>query len=72
MTEDKVIDSGGPAFPLDLVVGNDHSWGHGMTLRDYFAAAAMTGMYARRAFEPEHMAQYAYEQADAMIAHRSK
>jgi hypothetical protein len=67
------IDSGGPAFPLDLKVGDDHSWGHGMSLRDYFAAAAMQGMLANNMLtECDTMARYAYEQADAMIKQRAK
>jgi hypothetical protein len=39
-------DDGGPAFPLDI---NDDVSGRvnvGMSLRDYFAAAALTGLLA--------------------------
>ena len=41
----------------------------GMTLRDYFAAAALTGFCASRAHvrESANFARWAYEQADAMI-----
>lgn len=33
--------TGGPAFPF--VIPPEHSYATGMTLRDYFAAQAMTG-----------------------------
>lgn len=53
----------------------------GMTLRDYFAAAALQGMLAyynkdsgdfhtNSSFEKN--AEYAYQQADAMLAQRAK
>ena len=71
-----MIDDGGPAYPF---VGNQ-----GMTLRDYFAGQAMTGLLA--AEQPggfsyvkdatrtraEYAAKEAYEMADAMIDERSK
>jgi hypothetical protein len=41
------------------------------TLRDYFAAAALTGFRAHPAHDrPEHVAQYCYQVADAMLAKR--
>lgn len=80
-------DTGGPAFPAgewqetrngnSVYVGNE-----GMSLRDYFAAAALQGWLA--SFGPQHdhptsvslgakrQAQMAYEIADAMLAERSK
>jgi hypothetical protein len=36
------IDDGGPAFPHETSLG----YHHGMTLRDYFAAAALNGSLA--------------------------
>jgi hypothetical protein len=72
---------GGPAFPaLDFIVPNDleerhvHQLGtvRGMSLRDYFAAAYMSG----RAGRPDGLEDYiqsaenAYRVADAMIAQR--
>jgi|KBSSwiStaDraftv2_1062776.scaffolds.fasta_scaffold08946_11 hypothetical protein len=45
------------------------------TLRDMFAAAALTGLLSRAvdfAGEPEDLADLAFEQADAMIAARGK
>jgi len=78
-------EDGGPAFPhkgvpaiyfcgqriggLDATIG--------MTLRDYFAAASLSGMQARNSFDPglaspEQRAHIAYLDADAMIAERGK
>ena len=79
---------GGPAFPVS------HEWqdekyavrfpSGGMTLRDYFAAAALPGvqslvMGAMRnpkasdeILEPQLHARLAYEMADAMLAERDK
>ena len=45
----------------------------GMTLRDYFAAKAMHGLLTHPRFGTEpasKIADYAYEQADAMLAKR--
>lgn len=46
-----------------------------ITLRDYFAAAALTGMYAGyqgNAPEPEQVAEDAYFIADEMLKERNK
>lgn len=55
-----------PAFPE-----NNHS---GMTLRDYFAAKAVQGMFAADTSESyisaERKASLAYEMADAMMKAR--
>jgi hypothetical protein len=70
--------TGGPAFPV--VTAND-MWG--MTLRDYFAAAALGQALAmeierRRSmiepppFDVEGVAMACYDVADAMIAERDK
>lgn len=67
---------GGPAFPESVrttdLAGNPLAIiKNGMSLRDYFAAAALTGMCARG----EHhgsLHKYAYEIADAMLAERDK
>ena len=65
-----------PAFPNEGFNG----WGEpfqGMTLRDYFAAQAMQGLFASNAehdHEDEHIfdvvAEAAYKQADAMLKAR--
>lgn len=51
---------GGPAFP--------RQFGEGMTLRDWFAGMALCGDYDRR--DPKSDAEWAYKQADAMLAAR--
>lgn len=59
---------GGPAFPFPV---NSGEWAQGLTLRDYFAAAALQGLLAHGCrFEVAQ--QYAYESADAMLAERDK
>jgi hypothetical protein len=67
------INDGGPAYPMGYhPEGNsaDHS---GMTLRDYFAAAALKGQAHRFAHPHEHrelLAQDCYDIADAMLKAR--
>ena len=68
-------DDGGPAFPVaDLITGIT-----GMTLRDYFAAAAMQGWmcsYGHADTHPVsdctelHLAKVSYDMADAMLRAR--
>jgi hypothetical protein len=74
------IDNGGSAFPF----GDYQNGGEpGMTLRDYFAAAALTGEVGGEDFggelaqlrSPENarlMARRAYMLADAMLAARKE
>ena len=63
-------DDGGPAFPS--VAEGYHA--DGMSQRDYFAAAALTGLMTMRQthFRPEDDAAYCYRVADAMLAERQK
>lgn len=68
------IKTGGPAFPLhsETRPSIDTEW-CGMTLRDYFAAKAMQGMYAASSFPTGVMydtAEEAYDMADAMLKAR--
>lgn len=60
-----------PAFPVSTIDGHTNE---GMSLRDYFAAAALQGLLACRndLMEPEWYATVAGKLADAMIAERSK
>jgi hypothetical protein len=65
--------TGGPAFPAT----NHH--GHkleGMTLRDYFAAKAIQGMFASgnlpKSIQDDELASAAYEFADAMLKAREQ
>lgn len=72
----KKINDGGPAFPTNRV--NMHGEvvpdEEGMTLRDYFAAKAMQGMFAadtdQSVMPIERKAAEAYAMADAMLAAR--
>ena len=71
--------NGGPAFPCDRIptpTGGRVITSDGMTLRDYFAAKAMQGMFASdtegSVIETKKKAQFAYEMADAMLAEREK
>jgi hypothetical protein len=66
------INDGGPAFP-------DDRWQAGMTLRDYFAAAALQGNLASQSIDVGYYdgedawnkaATDAYKAADAMIKAR--
>ena len=55
-------------------VGNQTYRSPGITLRDYFAASIIAGLYVSyggNAPEPEQMAEDAYAIADAMIAARA-
>lgn len=77
MNPDAIKDHGGPAFPVQDAA----TWqGHGMTLRDYFAAKAMQGQLTAQDgngpfgmwAEFSQLAKEAYQIADAMLAERSK
>lgn len=63
--------AGGPAFPNGP--GSPQAT-NGMSLRDYFAAQALTGMLAHNtAFDnPDHAAEWAYQHADAMLKAREE
>ena len=78
-----ITETGGPAFPcaewLDTIDPSAVNPMHhqGMTLRDYFAAKAMEGIFASNT-EHDHedahifdaVAEAAYKQADAMLKAR--
>lgn len=70
---DKHINDGGPAFPLQSI-GPEFPPGYaGMTLRDFFAANAMQGLAANpEAWDmtDEKVAEWAYNAADAMLKAR--
>jgi hypothetical protein len=63
------------AFPV-VVPADWDSVQNGMSLRDYFAGQALTGMLAGRqpnnAYPLEHLAQMSYATADAMIEARGE
>lgn len=60
---------GGPAFPVPNWYENTPC---GMTLRDYFAAKAMVGLFTDKQYGPRDwkLAEEAYRYADLMIAAR--
>lgn len=67
-------DQGGPAFPgmKPDAYGQDSGHVPGMTLRDYFAAKAMSGYRANgHNVTSEKVATWSYEDADAMLAART-
>jgi hypothetical protein len=83
MTQDKLKNP--PAFPCKAIehkvgeVGNNvatYYEAEGMTLRDYFAAAAMQGMLASAQAHIENdaytNARYAYDMADGMLKARGE
>lgn len=81
-------DSGGPAFPCTEANYTDPKWtSKGLSMRDYFAAKALSGMLASKDsedFDSEQLrrnnytaycanyAESAYEFADAMLEARKK
>lgn len=73
------VDQGGPAFPIPLNQGDRyeaHAICDGMTLRDYFAAQALSTVSAYNAEDvttwgAEDFAKHAYAIADAMIRERN-
>jgi hypothetical protein len=77
--------NGGPAYPYQVTYTKTSATGRqyehtdvyaGMTLRDYFAAAALQGMLAdiqcNAPFSDSDAANDAYKIADAMLAERAK
>jgi len=73
-------DDGGPAFPCAGIITPDGIAFEGMTLRDYFAAAALQGFLAGRNINAldcsfytcEKAAISCYGYADAMLAARKE
>jgi hypothetical protein len=70
------INDGGPAFPhLETTSRGEPYHDHlGMTLRDYFAAAALRGILsnteASKAWNESDVARFCYFQSDAMLKAR--
>jgi hypothetical protein len=68
-----------PAFPQHDPIANEFhkkfGTDRGMTLRDYFAAKAMTGLLTAEIvgeYSNEHVAEIAYRIADAMLKAREE
>jgi len=74
------INDGGPAFPCAYYsepigsIGPQFTIKGGMTLRDYFAAAALQGMLTDSCIQgsDSQFAESAYSYADAMLKAREK
>ena len=67
----KMISDGGPAFPTLFIEPGYGSGYAGMTLRDYFAAAALQGILANGGGASwDDDATHAYLCADAMLKAR--
>jgi hypothetical protein len=70
------VEDGGPAFPQHVAISpsgdvyGSSYYGEGMSLRDYFAGAALAGMIGSFIGTNEKLARNAYDVADAMIAAR--
>lgn len=65
----KAKEDGGPAFP----VGSKMDASHGMSLRDFFAAAALQGVIAADTdaeLTPHNAVELAYGHADLMLRFR--
>lgn len=63
--------TGGPAFPVFPETGGGHAGAfHGITMRDYFAAKALTELIGWG--EPEEISAKAYKYADAMLKAREQ
>ena len=65
------------AFPSTIDTGEVVQWDRGMTLRDYFAAKAMQGMFSNTEVAAlvnshEQFAELAYRMADAMLRERQE
>lgn len=78
---DKSVDDGGPAFATSCANETQHMVQEGMSLRDYFAAAALTGLLASHAHPQsqgpcqataEQHAKVSFEIADAMVRSRKE
>ena len=72
-----------PAFPLEVIYTQENERFNGMTLRDYFAAKAMQGMFANPDDSHENydlsyedyvkeIARCSYKMADAMMKAREQ
>lgn len=64
------INDGGQAFPRAVQFDDAFISGHGMTLRDYFAAAALQGNLIEPTASNDDVAKYAYSLAEAMLKAR--
>lgn len=75
MPEMPLKDDGGPAFPFNID-GNANATMFGMSIADYFAAAAIQGIMANSIpgshHAPDEAVRLAWELADLMIEARAR
>lgn len=57
--------AGGPAFPIENILESE-VW-TGMSLRDYYAGCALTGILARGSGFPPSNIQHIFDYAQAMV-----
>ena len=62
-------EDGGMAFPMSFLKDDRYS-AAGMSLRDYFAAKALTALASQHG--SEDAAKWAYQMADSMLKERNK
>jgi hypothetical protein len=65
-----MINDGGPAFPMGYHPEGNSADHFGMTIRDYFAAAALQGNLIEPTASNDDVAKWAYSLADAMLKAR--
>jgi hypothetical protein len=65
-------DNGSSAFPIPTNESSDFIRYPGMTLRDWFAGHALTGLIIRGNHPDEYLDTTAYEIADAMLKARAQ
>lgn len=61
-----------PAFYVEESISMQGNDGHGLTKREYFAGLAMQGLAMYTGAEPEGVAKYAVDLADALLAELEK
>lgn len=57
------------AFPISTI---DNHTEFGITIRDYFAAKALSNIYCAHESLPDKIAEWSYQVADAMLTERAK
>ena len=70
-----MTDNGGSAFPnTSTDTGHANNVPQGMSMRDYFAGKALTGLLAKSGQYQSwlHLAQDSYDIANAMLAERNR
>lgn len=71
------VEDGGPAFPQHVAISpsgdvyGSNYYGEGLSLRDWFAGQALSNEYTQSENDPDKIAEWAYQIADAMLAART-